>query len=354
MKKEIIDILINLLKYKTVSGSDNSEEFDGIFSYIKNNLCDGLIVKDYVFNDRKALVISNYDVMDFDLLFCTHIDVVFCNDYSIVENKTDIYGRGTIDMKGSVAVLISIMNNLNTDKKIGLFITSDEEIDGYCCSKLLEIYNCKFCIVPDGGKNFQLVVKEKGIMQLKVMMGGVNAHSSQPYNGVNSIDKLIDVYQKLKDEFPMPTDNSNFITTINLSKIAGGKSINQVPDYSEMYLDIRFVSDFDKNKIIKLLDGVDYEILFESSLFECDLNNKYVQKYIDVCEYALKAKVLEVGCESTSDAIYFYNKGIPTVIMNPVGDFPHCDGEFINKDSLVSLYKIYEKVIKEMNFYEKN
>ena len=141
MKTKIINKLKELLKYKTIKG--NQEEFNKIFEYIKLTTKESLTIKEYIFNNNKCLVISNVDTTNYDIIFCTHIDIVPCSTYDYKEDNINIYGRGTIDMKGSVAVCLELLNNINTNKKIALFITSDEETDGNCVYELLKIRSMK-------------------------------------------------------------------------------------------------------------------------------------------------------------------------------------------------------------------
>ena len=81
------------------------------------------------------------------------------------------------------------------------------------------------------------------------------------------------------------------------------------------------------------------------------LSNKNIIKYLEVCKDVLKEEVEVVGCESTSDGVYFSDLGIPTIIMNPVGYYPHCPNEYVNKKSLEKLYFIYKKFLEECDFY---
>ena len=124
MKNEIINTLKDLLTFKTYK--ENTCEFEKLFTYIKNKY-NSIFITEYTFNSNKALVLSNTNSKDLDLLFCTHIDVVYADDYNYTEDDTCIYGRDTIDMKGSVAVLLTIMNNLKSNSKIALMITSDKK-----------------------------------------------------------------------------------------------------------------------------------------------------------------------------------------------------------------------------------
>lgn len=343
---EIKDIALNLLSFKTTA--DNKEEFTKLFNYIKEICNKELNIKEYEFNGKKSLVVANTSSVNLDIIFCTHVDIVPIENYKIIEDEENIYGRGTIDMKGSVASCLYLMNHLHTNKKIGLFITSDEEIDGNCCVELLKIYNSKFAIVPDGGNNFDLIVEEKGALQLKVIAKGISAHASQPFNGCNAIAKIINLYNKLLEKYPLPKDSSEYKTTINLSKIIGGTQINCVPDYAEAYFDIRHISTDSTESIIKYVaefEDIDYEILLDGKVFKTDLDNNLIKNYISACESVLNKKIKYSGCESTSDAIYFYEKGIPTIIMNPIGYYPHNPKEYVNKNSLITLYKIYDKFI---------
>lgn len=343
---EIKDIALKLLSFRTIA--DNKEEFTKLFNYIKEICNKELNIKEYEFNGKKSLVVANTSSVSLDIIFCTHVDIVPIENYKIIEDEENIYGRGTIDMKGSVASCLYLMNHLHTNKKIALFITSDEEIDGNCCVELLKIYNSKFAIVPDGGNNFDLIVEEKGALQLKVVAKGISAHASQPFNGSNAIAKIINLYNKLLKKYPLPKDSSEYKTTINLSKIIGGTQINCVSDYAEAYFDIRHISTDSTESIIKYMSkfkDIDYEILLDGKVFKTDLDNVLIKKYISACETVLNKKIKYSGCESTSDAIYFYEKGIPTIIMNPIGYYPHNPKEYVNKNSLIILYKIYAKFI---------
>ncbi len=342
MKKEIINTLKDLLSFKTYK--ENTSEFEKLFTYIKDKYS-SLLITEYTFNSNIALVLSNTNSKDLDLLFCTHIDVVYADDYNYTEDDTCIYGRGTIDMKGSVAVLLTLMNNLKSNSKIALMITSDEEITGYCADKLSKIYKSKFVIIPDGGTNFELITEEKGLIQLELTTTTKEAHSAQLFNGENAIVKLYNVYNKIIEKYPIPKNENEYITSVNLSKLNGGSSNNQVPGNASMFLDIRYIGADNKDDIINYIKNIDPEvkvnIVLTGPTFTTDLNNEYVKKYITSCEKILKRKIIKKGCESTSDAIYFSNRSMPTVIMNPDGYYAHSPKEYVNKESLYTLYKIY-------------
>lgn len=347
---EILCLLKKLINYPSVS-KDN-EATNQLLDMIKEEIPKDLFVKKYDFNGFGSLVISNTEDTNFDIVFCTHIDVVPCAEYKYTEDDENVYGRGSIDMKGQVAVCLTLFKQLQTDKKVALFITSDEEIAGNCAKELVDIYpNIKLAIIPDGGKDFNLIEEEKGQLQLKLSIKTKTAHASQPYNGVNAITTLYDCYTKLIEKYPLPKGSEDYKTSIALSKMVGGDALNQVPGYAEMYLDIRHVVKDKKedflNFIKKINSEIEIEIMTAGSAFVTDVNNSNIKMYLDACKDVLGYMPKIVKTEATSDGIYFSDKNIPTALMNPIGNFPHCPNEYVNKKSLLDLYKIYEKILKE-------
>lgn len=347
--ENIIEILKKLMTYQTTE--DKTEEMNQIFTYIKTILPKELYITEHEFNSKKAMVIANTKSKKFDIVFCTHIDVVPAEEYKWVETDTEIRGRGSFDMKGSVATCLELFKNLNTKKPVALFITSDEEITGNCAKQLLTIYDTSFAIVPDGGKNLQIVKEEKGQIQLKLSIKTKSAHASQPYNGENAILKLYDIYQELIKKYPLPTSSTDYKTSVNLSMIKGGEALNSVAATASMYLDIRHTSTDTEEKIIQDIQSLNKELKIElihkGSLFKTDLTNEKVKQYLTISKQILGKNPEIVSSEATSDAIYFSDKNIPTILTNPKGGFAHGPKEYVEKESLYHLYQIWEKVLKE-------
>lgn len=349
MKKEILDILKKLMNIDSYSG--NYKSIDKVFNYIKSIMSKSLDIKMYEFNKCKTMVISNTVDKNLDIIFGVHIDVVPNDEYKFKKDNKNVYGRGSIDMKGAVSVILNLLNNNTYSKKIALIITSDEEIDGNCMKQILKEYNTKLAIIPDGGSNFDLIKEEKGLLQVKVSIKTKSAHASKPFDGVNAITELFRVYNELITKYPLPVNEDDYKTSINLSTICGGKNNNSVPDTCSMVLDIRHINNDKKEDIISYIKsfGVDVDVIASGSLFKTDINNSFIQNYIGVCEKVIGRKVKIKSITSTSDAIYFSDKDIPTIIMNPDGGNPHCPDEFVSIDGLVKLYKIYEEFLKEEN-----
>jgi len=340
---EIVNNSIKLMECVTIK--ENYDEFEKAFDIIKEELKD-YYIKEIMVDNYKNLVVSNTESKDLDIIFCGHVDVVTNSEYKATLKDNKLYGRGAFDMKSQLSVMISLLKNNKTDKKIALIITSDEEIGGYCCKKIMEEYNSKLAVIPDAGKNFEIVVEEKGLLQLELKMKGISAHASEPFSGSNAIIKLFDIYNKLLDIYPMPISKDDFKTSINLSKLNGGTTNNMVPDEAIMVLDIRFTNDDSITKIIEDIKNisadVNIKILDEGPTFYVDETLPLIKDFIDKGCKILNKDIKISKCLATSDAIYFSSKNIPTILINPIGDYWHNPKEYVEIDSLYILYELFK------------
>lgn len=350
MKKEIINTLEWLINFKSVS--ENKKETETLLNKIASKMDPNLIIKKHCFNGFSSLVISNTNEDNYDVVFCVHIDVVPCAKYQFQKKENTIYGRGAIDMKGAVSVCITLLNHLNTEKKVALFITSDEEIDGNCAKQLVNLYpNIKLAIIPDGGSNFDLIIEEKGLLQLKLEIETIATHASTPFLGENAVISLCELYNKIIKKYPLPINEDDYRTSITLTKLEGGSAYNQVPSHASMILDIRYTTNDKPTDIIKFIkklnSNIQITIITQGSIFTTDTNNDNVKSYLKSC-YTILGKMPKFKkITSTSDAIYFCDKKIPTIIMNPVGGYPHSEKEFVTVDSLILLYEIYQHFLSK-------
>ena len=349
MKEKILNEIVNntVKLMECVTIKDKFLEFDKAFDIIKSELSN-YYIKEIMVGDYKNLVISNTKEKDLDIIFCGHVDVVTCDKYNATVSSGKIYGRGAFDMKGQLSVMVSLFKNNKSNKKLAFIITSDEEIGGYCCKKIMEEYTSKLAVIPDAGKNFDLIVEEKGLLQLELKISGVSAHASEPFSGENAIVKLFDIYNKLLEIFPMPISKDDFKTSVNLSKLNGGITNNMVPDSASMVLDIRFTNDVSVEKIITIIKNispeVDIKILDQGPTFYVDKNIPVITEFINNASSILNKTIKINKCLATSDAIYFSSKNIPTILINPTGDYWHNLNEYVEIDSLYTLYLMFKSL----------
>ncbi len=353
-KNEILNNIVNntskLISFPTYHGNDDA--FKELFDYVKEQM-NGFFIKDIIVNynnhDNHNLLISNVESNDFDIIFSGHVDVVKNEEYKarIVGNK--LYGRGAIDMKGQVAVMMEILKNAKTSKKMALLLTSDEEIGGFCCENIAKNLNAQIVIMPDGGKNFDLIVEEKGLAQLEITATGVSAHGSEPFNGDNAILKLINLYNDLISIYSLPKSKDDWRLSITLSKMNGGDANNKVPDKATMALDIRYTANDNINRIINYIrnysEDITLKILDVEPVFYLDQELEIVKNFIAKSEKILNKKLVITKCSAGSDATYFSEKKIPVIIMNPIGDYWHNKNEYADINSYYTLYRIFKSLL---------
>ncbi|MGB9910060.1 MAG: M20 family metallopeptidase [Candidatus Hydrothermia bacterium] len=364
MKERIADLLAELVKYKTVS--NNLEELSKIVDYVEDQIknLEGLLIRRYMVNGKPSLFATFYNTYHPELLFVGHLDVVDARPEDFVPRREGdvMYGRGTLDMKGACAVMIELLkevSKLPEKPNVGFLFTTDEEVGSENGVKYLverEGIGGEFVIIPDGGEDFQLVVEGKGVFHVKIIARGKATHGSRVFEGDNALDKLVSIYNEIKSRFhPEPCgDPEHWHNTISLGKMVGGDSINRVPDYGEMYLDIRFVYPFTVSKmeqmireIIEKYPNTSYELISTGETVFTPRENPYLQKYKKIAEDVLQRKVNFAKEHGATDGRFFSERGMAVLITAPHGGNIHGNDEWVDLNSLVKLFEIFLRFVQE-------
>lgn len=368
MQMEITELTKKLIGFKTVNG--RIEEFDNCIDFIKGyfkpQIESGKIFLDeYEKNNLRSIVFSNRKTIKPEIILNGHIDVVNAEDkdFSPRIKGGKLYGRGAADMKSEVATMMIAFKEIvenNLKKSVSLMLTSDEEQSGKSGVEYLinEIgYRSNVAVVPDGGHNFELVVKEKGGFWIKVAANGKSAHGSRTWLGENAILKLMKFYYELEEMFP-PLKKSKLLyqdgVSINLGKMQGGKSINSVPDSAEMFLDIRYSEKIHKSEIIRTLRRLSrkrklsFEVTDVVEMLETDPENPYLEKFKDIAKKTIYKPISIAKASGASDARFFSEHRIPVIIMAPNCGNKHGKDEWVEIKSLEKFYNILTQFIKEI------
>jgi succinyl-diaminopimelate desuccinylase len=225
----------------------------------------------------------------------------------------------------------------------GILISGDEEIGGKNGARAaLSQLKTDFAIALDGGNLKKIVVKEKGILRLKLVAHGKNAHGARPWLGENAIEILIADFFKLKAHFEVTAPN-HWHRTLNFSRIQAGKAANQVPDYAEALFDIRYTENDDMDAVVDAVRSSirgEVEVVEREPLFQAG-NTPYLEKLLTL------AGRPEVGCEhGASDARFLSEFGIPGIVWGADGDdSAHSPEEHVNIGSLIALHGILERFL---------
>ncbi len=350
--KEIVTLTKELIRFKTTSSKP--EEINRCTAFIENFLknCDARYKRLDHDNVPSILVPPQGSA---PILLMTHIDVVDAPDELFIPLEEDekLYGRGSLDDKYAVALSLillkeqlkrlRIVNQGQEDLPFGILITSDEELSGDGARKALAQVKTNFCIALDGGNVQNIVVKEKGILKLKLISRGKAAHGARPWLGDNAIEKLIGDYMTLKTFFGQSAPG-HWHRTMNFSVIHAGKSHNQVPDYAEAVFDIRYTENDNIDElIVKMRGEIQGELVVETKE---PLFHGGQSPYLDLLLDISKNTALGFG-HGASDARFLSQHGIKGIVWGADGDQSHhSENEHVNIESVYALYHKLDEFIK--------
>lgn len=366
MQNEILNLAQKLISFRTITGSSKEIAacFDFIKKYFEAEIKQGkIIVKEYEKNSVLSLVLANSNTLTPDIILNGHIDVVAASDKDFIpriENNR-LCARGAADMKSQVATMMFVLKELVNavySKSIALILTSDEEVGGKNgTGYLIEDvgYKGKIVIMPDGGENFELNIKEKGVLWIKITAFGKSSHGSRPWLGENAILKLINFYQELQKEFPPLKKIASVYQdgiSMNLGKIQGGKSVNAVPDNAEAYIDFRYSEKTDKNKIIAIIKVFVKKYKFKLEIIEAmdisttDPKNPYLKNFKNITKKIIGKKMKITKSTGSSGSRFFSMKNIPVIITSPNYGNIHAENEWVEIKSLAKFYDILTAFLK--------
>lgn len=373
----MLKILEKLISFKSITPND-----DGLIEFLNNYLSDlgcKVIVK--YFGDDKVQVgniYATYGSKGENLCFAGHIDVVEPGDLSmwkydpfiLTKENENLYGRGVIDMKGSIACMLEtikywIENNHN--EKVSILITADEEGDAkFGTKKMLEYLGdigekIDFTIVgePTCEENLGDIVKigRRGSANFNLTVEGVQGHVAYPDKAVNPNTILIKILNMLLD-YKFDNGSENFISTnLEITSIdVGNSTTNIIPNSASAKFNIRFSDKFTSFELYQKIHDLIENIYGNFNLeYTCNAESFLSQKVEFTYEVAqiiesvtaIKPQFSTSG--GTSDARFIY-KYSPLLEFGLLNDTAHKINENCKISDLQNLQKIYTETLKNFHF----
>jgi succinyl-diaminopimelate desuccinylase len=243
-----LDIAKRLIKIDSITPNDN-----GCIDIIKSELKNLNFEYQSIDSNGVSNLYAKRGESNPSVIFAGHVDVVptgpldkwHSNPFTPTEKDGLLYGRGSADMKSSIAAFIVAINEFTAEYpdhkgSIGLFITSDEEgvaTDG--TKKIVEhfIHNNQdidYCIVgePTSAEKFGDTIKNgrRGSLSATLIVKGIQGHIAYPHLIDNPIHRSASIIDELKK---ISWDNGNEYfpkTSWQVSNInAGTGATNVVP-----------------------------------------------------------------------------------------------------------------------------
>jgi len=201
------------------------------------------------------------------LHFNAHYDVVPVSGvwrhgdaFSGVEARGWIHGRGTADMKGSIAALLVALRALRASGvaprlNVEVSFTADEETDSALGAGWLVEHapiRPDYVVVMEGGEGDGVCCGHNGVVWLEVAVHGKAAHGSLPHEGVNALEKmaaLVGALEPYKKRLKLRTfeapNGQTMVPTLNVGGVfsqGDGGKINTVPALARFTLDRRVLA----------------------------------------------------------------------------------------------------------------
>ena len=276
-----------------------------------------------------------------------HLDVVPGRRRASSSRRIDgdrLIGRGAYDMKGALAVMMLVLREAREQDVVRLRLgivsdeESEEEADRGSDALVDDGFMGDFAITGEP-TNLQVGVQAKGVLAMRLEVGGRSAHGATPWLGDNAIVKALEVFRAI-ESLPFARQSSRLFDrpSINLGRIMGGDALNRVPDQLR----------HGRRRAIPSRTGPrgDPGAGAEPARHERDRHlpppagrgraddSPFVAGLCDAASPHHPERVMSVGRDGASDAVSFLRAGVPAVEFGPVGDGHHGPEEWVSVSSL--------------------
>jgi succinyl-diaminopimelate desuccinylase len=342
------------------STCDRPDEIDKCMEFVINHAEVSGAVAAHRFreHDAPSTVLLPRNVRTPEVMLFAHLDVVPLpegTEYRSVVRDGRIYGPGAGDMKGELAILLELFRAVHEKypgASLGLAVTSDEERGGaYGTRYLFENHGlrCGTAIVPDSGSLNEIAVEEKGTLHLKIHARGAAGHASRPWLADNPVDRAIVALNKIRDYFDtLKTADGHWHPTCTFTVMHTRNRVpNRIPNTGEVVCDIRFPAPFTIEKMLsavrpQLDDRMELEVMVaaEPTLLSPD------PLYLEIAEQVTGNPVRLIREHGGSDARFIARHGIPVIMSRPFVGNLHADDEWVDIESMETLYRVYERYLE--------
>lgn len=294
-----------------------------------------------VFRDGDAVVARTNLGRPTRILIAGHIDTVPVADNLPTqllhfEREQMVWGRGSVDMKGGVAVQLKLAAELESPNADITWIFYDhEEVDaslsglGRLARNHPELLTGSFAVLCEpssamieGGCN--------GTMRVEVITRGVKAHSARPWMGKNAIHGAAEILNRLAAYQPpeLEVDGLVYREALNAVLISGGIATNVIPDETIVTVNFRFAPSRSvaqaEDHLRQLFEGFEVRVVDAAAGARPGLDLPEAQAFVAATGLAVRPKY------GWTDVARFSALGIPAVNFGP-GDpnKAHADDEAV-------------------------
>ncbi|GAA4412024.1 succinyl-diaminopimelate desuccinylase [Fodinibacter luteus] len=246
-----------------------------------------------------------------------------------------LWGRGTVDMKGGVAVVLRVAHEVRAPSRdVTLVLYEAEEIDSRF-NGLLHVEQQRPELLTDA--DFAVLLEPtdgrveggcKGTLRAEVSTTGVAAHSARPWKGHNAIHDAGEVLARLTSYEPatVVVDGLEFREALGAVLISGGTATNVVPDRCTVTVNYRYAPSRSEAEaeahVREVFTGFDVDVVDNAGGARPGLHLPAARAFVDALGLPVEAK------QGWTDVARFSAIGVPAVNFGP-GDpnLAHMDDE---------------------------
>lgn len=313
------------------------------------------------------------------LVFTGHLDVVPPGEQPWSHGPFDadqvddrIYGRGSADMKGGVAAMVTAAAALAASgfqPKADLVIaaTAGEEAGLFGAKGMVEarsLEGSRYLVVGEP-TDLEVFIGEKGVLWLDVQAYGRTAHGSMPWLGVNAVSYMARLIPRL-EAYPFEYTESELLgrPTLSVNLIRGGNKTNVVPDACRISVDMRTVPSQQHADIIRGVERIARETAAEfgdelrvdvmvdqnEGPVETAADDPLVRATIDAVKRVRGSEPRVEGVTYGTDAaVLGPGFDIPMVICGPgAPGMAHQPDEYVDVEQLVQAAQIYADLAEHL------
>ena len=257
------NLIEELVRFDTVSRNSNLALIEFVGNYLSGYGIRSELIKDET--GAKADLTATIGPSDIGgLLLAGHTDVVPVDDqdwstdpFKISEQHGRLFGRGTCDMKGFIAVVLALIPEIDPSRlqrPIHLGFTYDEEtgcFGGQALARHLKTWDVcpRWCVVGEP-TSMAVVNGHKGKLSVDCHVHGAEGHSAYIDKGVNAVEIGAEIVSRLRamQKRLMAEESGNDLfdppyTTIHTGQMRGGIARNIIPRDCLFEFEIRNLPD---------------------------------------------------------------------------------------------------------------
>jgi acetylornithine deacetylase len=299
------------------------------------------------------------------LLFNGHSDTVGVTGMSepfsarISENR--LYGRGSYDMKGSLAAYLSAAKalkeaNVQLDGDLVIAAVVDEEHASLGTEHLCTKVRCEGAILAEP-TDLAICRAHRGFIWYEIETTGRAAHGSRYQEGIDANLHMGRILWELdhlaQDLFQRPPHPLMGPPSLNASILQGGRELSTYSDRCMLNMERRTVAGeteegcrAELQAILDRLSKADptfkahLKPFFQRNPYEIGTEAPIVKTVEKASTRVLGAPPLHIGQTFWTDAALMAQAGMETVLIGPVGLGLHCAEEWVSLESVDQLARL--------------